>query len=102
VHANFKAFCAKVHAALPATRIIFIAIKPSPSRLKIIEQIRAANALIAATCAEDPRLGFANIFPLMLDPQGAPRPELFVKDMLHLNEAGYAVWVPVVKSLLTP
>jgi hypothetical protein len=36
----------------------------------------------------------------MLDAKGEPRPELFVKDMLHMNEAGYAVWKPVVGAAL--
>ena len=102
VHASFQALCAKIHAALPRTRIVYIAIKPSPSRLKLIDRIRTANTLISATCARDPRLAFADIYTPMLDSQGAPRPELFVKDMLHLNPAGYAVWVPVVKALLKP
>jgi lysophospholipase L1-like esterase len=77
-----------------------LAIKPSPSRIKIIDRIRSANALIAATCARDPRLAFADIYTPMLDAQGAPRPELFIKDMLHLSPAGYAVWAPVVAALL--
>ena len=48
VHADFRAFCAKIHAALPETRILFVAIKPSPAREKLKEKIIAANALIAA------------------------------------------------------
>ena len=102
VHADFRAFVAKIHAALPQTKIVYIAIKPSPSRWKIKDHGLAANALIAAECARDPRLAFADIWPAMLDAQGQPRPELFVKDMLHMNEAGYAVWRPVVAPLLKP
>jgi lysophospholipase L1-like esterase len=97
---DFKAFVAKVHAALPQTKIVFIAIKPSPSREKIKAQVVRANALIAAECARDPRLAFADIYTPMLTAKGEMRPELFVKDMLHLNEAGYAVWTPVVAPFL--
>src|SRR5688500_11038891 len=35
VHADFKKFAKRIHAKLPATRIVYIAIKPSPSRWKI-------------------------------------------------------------------
>lgn len=100
VFADFKAFVAKIHAALPQTRIVFIAIKPSPSRWKLRDSIVRANGLVAAECARDPRLAFADIYTPMLNAQGEPRPELFVKDMLHINEAGYAVWTPVVAPLL--
>lgn len=102
VHADFKAFVAKIHAALPQARIVYIAIKPSPSRWTIKDKVTAANALIAAECAGDKRLAFANIYGPMLDAQGQPRPELFVADMLHMNAAGYAVWRPVVAPLLKP
>jgi lysophospholipase L1-like esterase len=100
VHARFQAFRQGLHAALPQTRLVFIAIKPSPSRAKIRAQIDHTNALIAATCREDPRLAFADVVPPMLDAAGQPRPELFVADRLHLSEAGYAVWRPIVAPLL--
>ena len=100
VFADFKAFVAKVHAKLPETRIVYIAIKPSPSRWKLKDKVVRANSLIAAECAKDRRLAFADIYKPMLDAQGQPRPELFVKDMLHMNEAGYAVWKPVVAPLI--
>jgi lysophospholipase L1-like esterase len=100
VFGDFKAFVAKVHAALPKTRIVFIAIKPSPSRVKIKDHVVRANDLIAAACARDPRLAFADVYTPMLTITGEMRPELFVKDMLHLNEAGYALWTPIVARQL--
>jgi lysophospholipase L1-like esterase len=100
VFADFKAFAAKIHAALPRTRIVYIAIKPSPSRWKIKDKVVAANALIAAECAKDKRFAYADIYTPMLNAKGEPRPELFVKDMLHMNEAGYAVWKPVLAPLV--
>ncbi len=100
VHARFQAFRQGLHAALPRTKLVFIAIKPSPSRAKIRDRLDRANALIAASCREDPRLAFADVVPPMLDAAGQPRPELFVADRLHLSEAGYAVWRPIVAPLL--
>ncbi len=100
VHADFNAFRAKVHAALPQARIIFIAMKPSPSRWKLKENFVRGNALIATECQKDPRLTFCDIWPDMLDAQGAPRPELFVKDMLHMKPEGYAIWTKRLTPLL--
>ena len=101
VHNDFKAFAAKIHAALPDTKIIYIAIKPSPSRWNLKDKVVKANALIAAECGKDKRrFAFADIYTPMLDAKGQPRPELFVKDMLHMNPAGYAVWTPVVVPLV--
>lgn len=100
VHASFKSFVARVHIALPKTQIAFISIKPSPSRAKIADKVVAANALIAATCKADPRLAYIDVHTPMLDAQGRPRPELFVADLLHLNETGYALWRPIVATYL--
>jgi lysophospholipase L1-like esterase len=100
VFADFKRFSEKIHAALPQARIVYIAIKPSPSRWKLKDKVVRANALIAAECARDKRFAFADVYTPMLDASGEPRPELFVKDMLHMNDAGYAIWKPVVAPLL--
>lgn len=100
VHAQFRAFAAKVHAALPHARIVFIGMKPSPSRVAIHAKVKAANALIAADCAKDARLRFVDIWNAMLDAKGGLRPDIFVADQLHLNAAGYAILTPLVAAQL--
>jgi len=100
VLADFKAFAAQVATALPETRLAFLAIKPSPSRLKHLDAVREANRLIAEYIATDPRLIYVDVFTPMLDAAGAPREELFVRDRLHLNEEGYKLWAGIVKPVL--
>ncbi len=96
VLADFRAFCARIQAALPKTRIVFLAVKPSPARWEIHPKMERANALVAAECARDPRVTFVDVWTPMLDAKGKPRPELYVSDQLHMNESGYAIWVPLV------
>lgn len=100
VFADFKAFVAKVHSALPTTRIVYIAIKPSPSRWKNRANIERANALIAAECAKSGHLRYVDVWQPMLDARGQPRPELYVADMLHMNPEGYKIWTPLVAAQL--
>jgi lysophospholipase L1-like esterase len=100
VHEDFSAFAGRVHAELPETRIIYIAIKPSIKRWSLIHRVRAANALIRATCEEDERLTFLDVEPPMLGESGEPRPELFVEDGLHLSPEGYAVWTELLRPHL--
>lgn len=100
VHENFNALRARIHAALPQTRIVYIAMKPSPSRWKLREKFTQGNALIAAECRKDPRLTFLDVWTPMLDAKGEPRPELFVKDMLHMNADGYVIWTRLLTPLL--
>lgn len=93
---DFRALVRAVHPELPKTRIIYIAIKPSPRRWELAEQMRAANERIRAICEKDERLVFVNVFEPMLAPDGEPRPELYAVDRLHLSEAGYALWTELV------
>ena len=102
VLADFQAFRAKVHAALPATKIIYLACKESPSRAKVRAQVRQANKLIAADCATAPRCTFLDVATPMLTDTGDFRPELFREDRLHMLPAGYAIWTRLLAPLLQP
>ena len=97
---DFIAFERKVHAALPATQIVFISIKPSIRRWPWIEQIKSANALVREYCETYPRLTFVDIVPQMLGDDGKPRPELLVPDGLHMTPAGYRIWNDTLRPLL--
>jgi lysophospholipase L1-like esterase len=97
---DFAAFERKVHAALPATRIIFISIKPSSRRWPWIEQIKGANALVRQYCAAHAHLAFVDIVPQMIGADGKPRKELLLDDGLHMTPAGYTIWNDALRPLL--
>ena len=46
-----------------------------------------------------PRSRF-HVFTPMMGADGKARPELFVKDNLHLNEAGYELWEKIIGKKL--
>ncbi len=97
---SFQAFVEGVHQALPATRIAYLSIKPSPLRAALMPQIQQTNALIAAYSAATPQLDFIDVYTRMLGSDGQPRAELFLPDRLHLNADGYALWTSVVGTHL--
>lgn len=100
VLADFKAFVAAVRAGLPTTDIYFISIKPSPLRVKLLDNVREANALVEAFCPSAAHVHYIDIFTQMLDADGRPRPELFRADHLHMNAKGYAIWISKITPLL--
>ena len=100
VEDDFRAFVAKVHAALPAARIAFVGIKPSLARWALIDAVRDANRRVRAFCDSDDRLGFVDVDGPMLGWDGKPRADLFVKDGLHLSAKGYALWNVLVAPFL--
>lgn len=89
---SFAGFVAGVRQTLPQVRIAFVSIKPSPLRAALLPQVREANGLISAYAQTGQGMQFIDVYTGMVDDRGQPRPELFVGDRLHLNEAGYQVW----------
>jgi len=99
---DYKAFVAKVHGALPKTKIVYIAIKPSTARWNLVDKMRKANALVEKETKSNELLAFIDIDPLMLDEDGKPREDFLLGDGLHLTKSGYAVWAEVVRPHLKP
>ncbi|MGZ3755571.1 MAG: GDSL-type esterase/lipase family protein [Mucilaginibacter sp.] len=88
-----------IRTKMPDVPIVYIAMKPSPSRDKFQPKAISANNLIRQFLAKDKKTVFVDIFPLMLK-NGKSRPELFVSDMLHMNQQGYTIWDNAVKPYL--
>lgn len=102
VAADFKALWNKIHAALPETNLIFIAIKPSLARWELVGKMREANGLIRAFCEKEGggKLHYLDVDAPMLGKDGKPRADLFVRDGLHLNDEGYALWTGLLNEAL--
>jgi lysophospholipase L1-like esterase len=79
-----------------------MAIKPSPSRLNHMAAMREANLLIQTHVLQHDNLDFIDVHTAMLDNDGRPRPELFVRDQLHLSVEGYGLWRQIVSAHLRP
>ena len=88
-----------IRAKMPDVQIVYIAMKPSPSRDQFREKTMAANNLIRKFLATQKNVVFVDVFALMLK-DGHSRPELFVSDMLHMNQLGYDIWNKAVKPYL--
>ena len=80
VVADYQTFVKKIRTSLPKTRIIFVAIKPSIARWKLIEQIRQTNKKIEQITMTDPLQVFLDVDTPMIGADGKPKPELFIKD----------------------
>lgn len=84
----------------PKTFIAYISIKPSPSRAKYIPQMKEANALIKTLISRTKRASYINTAEAMYHPDGAIMTDIFLKDNLHMNEKGYAIWRGIMEPYL--
>lgn len=97
---RFKTLFSLLRKELPRAKISFVAMKPSPSRQRLKSEIGAANIAIRDFLKKQRRASYINIWDPMLDEKGNPRPELFLKDMLHMNDKGYAIWQEAIRPHL--
>lgn len=97
---DWRALVVALQKAVPDVEVVTIGIKPSPSRWNLIEKTRAANAAIEAAVKKDKRQRFVGVEKAMLGADGKPRTELYLKDGLHLTEAGYEVWTTLLEPVI--
>ncbi|MGE3310012.1 MAG: GDSL-type esterase/lipase family protein [Limisphaerales bacterium] len=86
----------RIDSELPESGVLFISVKPSPSRVGFLAAQAELNERIAVDCEKRARYRFVDVAEAMVDDAGLPRSELFVSDLLHLNSAGYEVWQRVL------
>jgi lysophospholipase L1-like esterase len=100
VSEEFKDFADLIHKEMPKTKIVFISIKPSLARWKMVDEQRKANGLIEAYCKKNDYLAYVDAVTPMLGDDGKPRQELFGRDGLHMNDKGYELWASLLKPYL--
>lgn len=102
VRDDFAALVKTIRGKLPKVKIIFLPVKPSPKRWALYDKQVVANRLVKQFCEAGEGLTYVDIVTPMLGADGKPRPELFVKDELHMSDAGYAIWTSKLVELLKP
>lgn len=97
---DFNEFWSGVQNQFPGTPLIYIPVKPCPSRWNIWAEEKQVNKEIRRLCRNDSLLYYADTAEPMLATGTPPADSLFIKDGLHLNENGYRMWTAVVDSVL--
>lgn len=100
VVANYEKFAASVHDKLPDTKLIYLAIKPSPLRWKLWPQSEAVNTRVKRLINKNSHDRYVDTAAAILDSNGQPRNELFRDDGLHMNPKGYEAWNAVLAPIL--
>lgn len=97
VEADFRELVGRVRVRLPRTRVAFVSVKPSPSRLKWLEAQQLANERVRRMAARWRRVDYLDAATPLMGASGQPEERFFGPDRLHLNGEGYAVWRKVLE-----
>lgn len=103
VVADYRAFIKKTKAELPNTKVVFLSLKPSPSRWSKWNLYEDANNRIRMITEKEDNQYFIDISKTMMGENGQPTRAIFIDDMLHMNAKGYEGWkasvFPLIKEL---
>lgn len=84
----------------PKVSIAYVSIKPSPSRVKYLPQMKEANQMILELLKGIKRTEFINTADAMYTADGEIMADIFLKDNLHMNAKGYAIWQKIMEPYL--
>ncbi|MBK7097840.1 MAG: G-D-S-L family lipolytic protein [Sphingobacteriales bacterium] len=89
-----------IRAKFPSVPFAYVSMKPSPSRIHLINKFREANEKIAGFLKTQKKTVFIDVFDKMLKEDGSPMDEIFLNDKLHMNAKGYAIWQKTILPYL--
>lgn len=91
-----KVFISQCQQRLPGTKIIFLSIKPSPSRMRHWKQMNRANQMLEDLCMKHKDVIFIDISTPMFTKPGILKNNIYAKDGVHLNDKGYSLLREVI------
>ncbi len=95
---QFEQIVAKVHAALPETRIYVLSVKPSVSRLDVWPVAQRVSARLQAIAESDSLVHYIDVATPFMQADGTVMTDIFVADNLHLNDKGNVIWGAAIKA----
>jgi lysophospholipase L1-like esterase len=97
---RFQKLFSEVRAVYPNVPVVFVSLKPSPSRWHLREKAITVNSTIEKFLKTQKNATFVSVWNAMLGSDGKPIQELFVEDSLHMNAKGYAIWQKILEPVL--
>ena len=101
VFERFKKLYDDIRLNLGKVPIVYVSMKPSPSRWHLRAKQTDGNERIRKFLRKKKRRAvFVDVWPGMLGADGKPREELYIADKLHMNAQGYIIWQKLLEPLL--
>lgn len=100
VFEDYLEFTDRLTNDFPDSRLVFVPIKPSSSRWELWPQAKNTNQRIKEHMGKNDQFYYVDLASPILGPDGKPDDSLFLDDLLHLNEDGYAKWNTAIRPVL--
>ncbi len=100
VFERFNKLYTDIRAVMPDVPVLFVSLKPSPSRWQMRDRMMGANKRIKKYLNKKNNAAFVSVWNDMLGADGKPIPDIFESDNLHMNAKGYAIWQKLIEPYL--
>ena len=97
---RFLRLMSLIRSRLPRVPVVFLSLKPSPSREALLPTMREANRIIEARIRKMRHTRFLDVHNPMLNADGSMKEDIYVSDRLHMNRKGYEIWIPLIRPIL--
>lgn len=100
VYRRFHKLIGIIRARLPKVPVVYVSMKPSPSREKLLAYMKDGNRLIAKYMKRTKFTEYIDVYNAMLEKDGSVMKDIFLSDKLHMNRKGYEIWKPIIEPYL--
>lgn len=100
VATNFVKLYFYIRKNIPQTKIYYLSIKTSNSRIAMRSKFEAANEQIKKFLDKSSVGKYLDVNKVLMDKNGNPDDAFFGPDHLHLNSKGYDLWKPIISPYL--
>lgn len=97
---RFKQLFKMIRSRLDNVSVLYVSMKPSPSRQKLMPKFEEANRLIKNYMGKKKKAVFIDVYHKMLNEDRTPMKDIFLEDSLHMNTKGYAIWQKIIEPYL--
>ena len=97
---EYEDFSNRLKKALPKTKLVYLAVRPSLSRIAIVDKQKQFNLWLEKYCKSQKGRFFLDMHSPFYLPDGTVMPDIFVADRLHLNEKGYLIFSAKIREFI--
>ena len=97
---EYEEFSNRLKKTLPKTKLVYLAIRPSLSRIAIVEKQKQFNYWLEKYCKSEKNRYFLDMHSPFYLTDGSVMQDIFISDRLHLNDKGYQIFSSIIRTFI--
>lgn len=90
----------QLHEALPGAKLYYVSVYTTGAHTHLRGADEELNRLVRQLAEQTDYLSYIDCATPLMDAAGNVREDVFLDDLVHLNETGYALWARAIRTAL--